>query len=143
MTKLFHEEVKQATMDYTQDWQLFCNLMRGELEGAKLDKVEDNYLYVNKKVPLRFGLSSRGDFRKTNAAGRGYQPIIHHLKKAEISQKGQKIKINEIISYTHKKLTGGKENIELVYEPGSGSLSLEDALKKNREKDMRFKNTSH
>ncbi|MEY8442747.1 competence type IV pilus minor pilin ComGF [Lactococcus ileimucosae] len=93
MTKLFHEEVKQATMDHTQDWQLFCNLMRGELEGAKLDKVEDNYLYVNKKVPLRFGLSSRGDFRKTNAAGRGYQPIIHHLKKAEISQKGQKIKI--------------------------------------------------
>ncbi len=93
MTKIFHEEVQRATIDNTQDWQLFCNLLRSELEGASLDKVENNYLYVRKHVNLRFGLSSQGDFRKTNANGRGYQPLIHHLKSAKISQEGKCIKI--------------------------------------------------
>ncbi|MEQ7258592.1 competence type IV pilus minor pilin ComGF [Lactococcus garvieae] len=93
MTKIFHEEVKRATTDHTQDWQLFCSLLRSELEGASLDKVENNYLYVRKHVNLRFGLSSQGDFRKTNANGRGYQPLIHHLKNAKISQEGEQIKI--------------------------------------------------
>ena len=68
--------------------------------------------------------------------------LVHYGNQIIKRRKEFTEKINEIISYTHKKLTGGKENIELVYEPGSGSLSLEDALKKNREKDMRFKNTS-
>lgn len=93
MTKIFHEELKRATTDYTQDWQLFCSLLRSELEGASLDKVENNYLYVRKHVHLRFGLSSQGDFRKTNANGRGYQPLIHHLKKAKIDQEGEQITI--------------------------------------------------
>lgn len=93
MTKLFQNEVKRAEADNIQDWQLFCSLMRSELTDAKLDKVEDNYLYISKRSALRFGLSSQGDFRKTNADGRGYQPLIHNLKKAEISQEGQRIKI--------------------------------------------------
>nr|WP_195916934.1 competence type IV pilus minor pilin ComGF [Lactococcus petauri] len=93
MTKIFHEEVKRATTDQTQDWQLFCSLLRSELEGASLDKVENNYLYVRKNVNLRFGLSSKGDFRKTNANGRGYQPMIHHVKNVKISQEGEQVKI--------------------------------------------------
>jgi competence protein ComGF len=93
MTKLFHEEINKSRIDYTQDWQLFCTLMRNELEGARLEKVENNYLYVNKRTPLRFGLSAQGDFRKTNADGRGYQPLIHDLKKAEIVQNEKQIKI--------------------------------------------------
>lgn len=50
--------------------------------------------------------------------------------------------INKIISNIHYKLTGGKENIELIYEPSNGNISLEKALKRNREKDLRIKNTS-
>lgn len=50
--------------------------------------------------------------------------------------------VNEIISEIHYKLTGGKENICLLYEPGTGSLSLEQALKKNRDRDIRMKSTS-
>lgn len=50
--------------------------------------------------------------------------------------------INEIISFIHNKLTGGKEKIKLIYEPSNGNLSLEQALKKNREKDFRIKSTS-
>lgn len=50
--------------------------------------------------------------------------------------------INEIISNIHKKLTGNKEDIRIVYEPSNGSMSLEQALKKYKEKDMRIKSTS-
>ena len=107
ITKIFHEEVKRATIDHTQDWQLFCSLLRSELEGASLDKVENNYLYVRKHVNLRFGLSSKGDFRKTNANGRGYQPMIHHIKNAKISQEGGQVKI--ILSFEK----GGRPHISL------------------------------
>lgn len=50
--------------------------------------------------------------------------------------------MNEIISNIHKKLTGDKEHLQLIYEPSNGNLSLEKALEKNRERDMRIKSTS-
>lgn len=50
--------------------------------------------------------------------------------------------INKIISNIHKKLTGDKESIQIVYEPSNGQMSLEQALQKNREKDLRIKSTS-
>lgn len=51
-------------------------------------------------------------------------------------------KVNEIISNIHDKLTGGRERITLTYESSVGNLTLEQALKKNRERDMRLKSTS-
>lgn len=50
--------------------------------------------------------------------------------------------MNEIISNIHKKLTGDRENLQLIYEPSNGNISLEKALEKNRERDMRIKSTS-
>ena len=50
--------------------------------------------------------------------------------------------VNEIISDIHHKLTGGREEIKLVYEESIGNLSLEQALKKNRERDLRLRSTS-
>ena len=52
------------------------------------------------------------------------------------------IEINEIISFIHKKLTGNKEELKIVYEPSNGNLSLEQALRKNRERDFKMKSTS-
>lgn len=51
-------------------------------------------------------------------------------------------RVNEIIADIHYKLTGGKERITLTYEKSIGNLSLEQALKKNRERDLRMKSTS-
>ena len=34
-------------------------------------------------------------------------------------------------AYIHFKLTGGKEYIELIYEPSTGDLSFEQALNNN------------
>ncbi len=50
--------------------------------------------------------------------------------------------INEIISSIHYNLTGGKEDIKLIYEPNNGNISLEQMIKRNREKDIRIKSTS-
>ena len=50
--------------------------------------------------------------------------------------------VNEIISSIHKKLTGEKEVIQVIYEPSNGNLTLEQALVKNRERDIRIKSTS-
>ena len=50
--------------------------------------------------------------------------------------------VNEIISDMHYKLTGGKEKISLIYEDSTGNMSLENVLKKNRERDIRMKSTS-
>lgn len=50
--------------------------------------------------------------------------------------------VNQIISDIHYKLTGGRERITLSYESSIGNLSLEQALKKNRERDIRMKSTS-
>ena len=50
--------------------------------------------------------------------------------------------VNRIIGGIHEKLTGGRENIELSYESSAGELSMEKMLRKNRERDIRFKSTS-
>lgn len=50
--------------------------------------------------------------------------------------------VNGIIDGIHYKLTGGREKISLSYEPGTGAFSLEQALKKNRDRDLRMKSTS-
>lgn len=50
-------------------------------------------------------------------------------------------KVNQIISGIHHKLTGGKENIFITYESSLGNITLEQALKKNRERDIRLKST--
>lgn len=50
--------------------------------------------------------------------------------------------VNKIISNIHFKLTGGKENLCICYESGTGDTDFEYALKKNREKDIKLKSTS-
>ena len=50
--------------------------------------------------------------------------------------------VNEIIADIHLRLTGNKEHIRLVYEPSTGVLTIEQALKKNRDRDVRMKSTS-
>lgn len=68
----------------------------------------------------------------------------------QLAQYGEKVmegrqkfiqQVNQIISDIHYKLTGGRERITLSYESSIGNLSLEQALKKNRERDIRMKST--
>ncbi len=50
--------------------------------------------------------------------------------------------MNKIVSNIHSNLTGDRESIRLIYEIHNSGLSLEGALKKNRERDLRLKSTS-
>ena len=43
--------------------------------------------------------------------------------------------VNEIISDIHYKLTGRKEKISISYEASSGNVSLEEALKRYRDRE--------
>lgn len=50
--------------------------------------------------------------------------------------------LNEIVHQIHRNLTGGLENLEVVYEPNVNSDELEKSLSRNRERDIRMKMSS-
>ena len=50
--------------------------------------------------------------------------------------------VNKIISDIHYKLTGNKEHISIFYEESNGNMTLEQCLKKYRERDLRMKSTT-
>lgn len=50
--------------------------------------------------------------------------------------------MNLIVSSVHKRLTGNKEDIKIIYEPSNGNMTLEQAVKKSRKKDLKIKSTS-
>ena len=68
--------------------------------------------------------------------------LVHYGQKIIDRRNKFIIQLNEIIEKVHKQLTGNKESIKIDYEPSIGNLSLEESLKKNREKDIKFKSTS-
>ncbi|MDE6363114.1 MAG: DNA replication/repair protein RecF [Lachnospiraceae bacterium] len=50
--------------------------------------------------------------------------------------------LNEIIYEIHLKLSGGKEELQIVYEPDVLALDFEEKLQKCQERDIRLKQTS-
>ncbi|MFV0362480.1 MAG: DNA replication/repair protein RecF [Suipraeoptans sp.] len=50
--------------------------------------------------------------------------------------------LNEIIKPIHNNLTGDSENLEIFYEPSNSNISLLEAVKRNREKDLKIKSSS-
>ena len=51
-------------------------------------------------------------------------------------------KLNQVIGQVHLNLTGGKEDLEIIYEKNVKSCDFERALLRNRDKDLRMKSTS-
>ena len=68
--------------------------------------------------------------------------LISYGKKIIFRRKQFIQEVNEIIEEVHSKLTGGKEKIILSYESGCGTLSLEESVLRNRERDIKMKSTS-
>lgn len=50
--------------------------------------------------------------------------------------------LNEILYGIHKNLSGGKEELQIRYEPDCKEEELSERLKKNRDRDIRLKQTS-
>lgn len=115
LTKLLSEDVRYINTDKTLDWQLFCGMLRRELDGSELIKVENNYLYVKKDNDLRFGQSvGSADFRKTHSIGRGYQPMLFGIKSAEIKE------LDKLVTF---KITfDNEQSFDMLYKFQEGNL---------------------
>ena len=50
--------------------------------------------------------------------------------------------LNEIIRDIHSSLSGGKEELKIIYEPDVAAADFEEKLKYSREKDIRLKQTT-
>lgn len=118
-----------------------------DMELSQLDKVYMNNLSNYNKI-----VNQRNHLLKEMAFGEKASlestldvwdmQLVHYGNKI-IERRTEFIQeMNEIISSIHKKLTGDREDIKVIYEPHNGRLSLEDALKKNRERDLRLRSTS-
>ena len=116
-----------------------------DLELSQLDKVYLNNLanynrIVNQRNHLLKDIYHQEDLIETLDIW-DLQLIEYGTKIIERRKKFVE-QVNEIISDIHKKLTGNKEQIELVYEPNTGIFTLEQALKRSRERDLKMKSTS-
>ncbi|HGR0172503.1 TPA: competence type IV pilus minor pilin ComGF [Streptococcus pneumoniae] len=64
--------------------------LEAELDRSQFEKVEGNRLYMKQDgKDIAIGKSKSDDFRKTNARGRGYQPMVYGLKSAQITEDNQ------------------------------------------------------
>lgn len=95
MTQLLSHHTYLLSDSYQGNWLLFCQQLRKELDGTTFINVENQKLYVQKdKQQLAFGLSRKDDFRKTNASGRGYQPMLYGVKDVNMSLSGQIVQVD-------------------------------------------------
>ena len=90
MTKLLASEIQYQEQTKAKEWLLFADQLDVELSRSHFEKVEQNKLYVKQDgKSIAFGKSKSDDFRKTDANGRGYQPMIYGLEAAQIHKEGQ------------------------------------------------------
>lgn len=118
-----------------------------DLELSQLDKV-----YLSDLANYNRTVNQRNHLLKEIGFSRNRESAdTLDIWDLQLSQYGSRIierrkgfveEINEIISSIHQKLTGGREEIRVIYEPSSGDMPLEDAVRRNREKDIKLKSTS-
>ena len=95
MSQLLVSEVRYQQKSEQKEWLLFVDQLEAELNRAQFEKVENERLYLKQEgKSISMGKSRSNDFRKTDASGRGYQPMVYGLKSAHIYQKGQNVHFN-------------------------------------------------
>ena len=116
-----------------------------DLELAQLDKVYlsdlSNYnRIVNQRNKLLKDSYNRQEILETLDV---WDMQLAHYGKKIIDRRNLFIyQLDEIAGKVHERLTGGKEILNISYEPSNGNMDLEQAIKNNRERDIRMKSTS-
>ena len=116
-----------------------------DLELAQLDQVYlsdlSNYnRIVNQRNKLLKDSYNRQEILETLDV---WDMQLAHYGKKIIDRRNLFIyQLNEIAGKVHERLTGGKEILNISYEPSNGNMDLEQAIKNNRERDIRMKSTS-
>lgn len=116
-----------------------------DMELSQLDKLYLNDLsnynrIINQRNKLLKDIFDRKDLMDTLDVWD--MQLVHYGKKVIERRELFIEQMNDIIGDVHEKLTGGKERLKLIYEPGVKKELLEDTLFKNRERDMKMKSTS-
>lgn len=115
-----------------------------------LELCQLNKLYVHSLVQYNKIITQRNKLLKDIMFRPDYEETLD-IWDMQLAAYGTKVldrrkefvrQVNEIISEIHFRLTGGKERLSLTYESSIGEMSMEQALKKNRERDLRMKSTS-
>ena len=95
MSQLLVSEVRYQQRSEQKEWLLFVDQLEAELNRGQFEKVENDRLYLKQEgKSISMGKSRSNDFRKTDASGRGYQPMVYGLKSAQIYQNGQNVHFN-------------------------------------------------
>lgn len=116
-----------------------------DLELSQLDKVYlsdlTNYnRIVNQRNKLLKDVYDRKDLMETLDIWD--LQLVNYGKKIIDRRNKFIVELNEIVGKVHEQLTGGKEHLQIYYEPSVSSMDFETNLIKNREKDIRMKSTS-
>ncbi len=116
-----------------------------DLELSQLDKVYlsdlSNYnRIVNQRNKLLKDVYDRKDLIETLDIWD--LQLVNYGKKIIDRRNKFIVELNEIVGKVHEQLTGGKEHLQIYYEPSASSVDFEINLKKNREKDIKMKSTS-
>ena len=115
-----------------------------DLELCQLDKIYMSNLSNYNKV-----LAQRNNLLKQIALNHSLQDTLN-IWDIKLLEYGCKIietraefisRMNELVGEIHKKLTGGKENLVLQYEPNVDYNDFENKLKKSLERDLYLKST--
>ncbi len=93
MSQLLISEVRYQQQSEQKEWLLFVDQLEAELDRSQFEKVEGNRIYVKQDgKDISIGKSKSDDFRKTDASGRGYQPMVYGLKSAQITEDNQVVR---------------------------------------------------
>ena len=116
-----------------------------DLELSQLDKVYlsdlTNYnRIVNQRNKLLKDVYDRKDLMETLDIWD--LQLVNYVKKIIDRRNKFIVELNEIVGKVHEQLTGGKEHLQIYYEPSVSSMDFETNLIKNREKDIKMKSTS-
>ena len=116
-----------------------------DLELSQLDKVYlsdlTNYnRIVNQRNKLLKDVYDRKDLMETLDIWD--LQLVNYGKKIIDRRNKFIVELNEIVEKVHEQLTGGKEHLQIYYEPSVSSMDFETNLIKNREKDIKMKSTS-
>lgn len=116
-----------------------------DLELCQLDKIYLNHLTNYNKV-----LAQRNNLLKQIGNNRYLldtlyvwdEKLIEYGRNIITTRYDFVIRLNEIVKEIHKRLTGGKEELILQYEPNVRAAEFEGKLKKSLEKDLSLKMTN-
>ncbi|HGD0103490.1 TPA: competence type IV pilus minor pilin ComGF [Streptococcus agalactiae] len=94
LTKLLAQQIVVMSSSSQSEWVLLTQQLNAEFEGAHLEYLRQNKLYLRKQDKIvTFGKSNKDDFRKTGYNGRGYQPMVYGLDNCQMSQTKSMVKL--------------------------------------------------